>query len=103
MWWTIGLIIYAVIGIVVAIMATDKDDTIFEFIICAMFMPIIVIPAAIFYFGPVWFYEEVLLRSFVGIKDSLKERFDPEERRWRKWKKNYYVRQEQERRSQETC
>lgn len=98
MWWTIGLIIYAVIGIVVAIMATDKDDTIFEFMICAMFMPIIVIPAAILYFGPVWFYEEVLLRFFVGIRDSLKERFDPEERRWRKWKKEFYANKRSEKR-----
>lgn len=103
MWWLwIVLIVYLGIGISVSIMFAleDKDSEFIELVASTIIMPI---PATVFviYESIKWIYNNGILRLISWIKDEFKEYLDPEERKWRKWKKQYYVRQEQERRSQE--
>lgn len=105
MWWLwIALIVYLVVGIGISIKIVfleDEDSGFFEFVACTIIMPI---PATVFviYEGIKWIYNNGVLRLISWIKDEFKEYLDPEERKWRKWKKQYYVQQEQERRGQET-
>ena len=104
MWWLwIVLIVYLGIGIGISIKLVfleDEDGGFFEFIGCTIIMPI---PATVFviYESIKWIYNNGILRLISWIKDEFKEYLDPEERKWRKWKKQYYVQREQERRSQE--
>ena len=105
MWWLwIVLIVYLGIGIGVSIklvLLEDEDGGLIEFIGCTIIMPI---PATVcvIYESIKWIYNNGILRFISWIKDEFKEYLDPEERKWRKWKKQYYVQREQERRSQET-
>lgn len=104
MWWLwVALIVYLVVGIGISIKIVfleDEDSGFFEFVACTIIMPI---PATVFviYEGIKWIYNNGVLRFISWIKDEFKEYLDPEERKWRKWKKQYYVQREQERRGQE--
>ena len=104
MWWLwIVLIVYLGIGIGVSIKIVfleDEDSDLLEFIACTIVIPI---PATVcvIYESILWIYNNGILRLISWIKDEFKEYLDPEERKWRKWKKQYYVQREQERRSQE--
>lgn len=104
MWWLwVALIVYLVVGIGISIKIVfleDEDSGFFEFVACTIIMPI---PATVFviYESIKWIYNNGILRFILWIKDEFKEYLDPEERRWRKWKKQYYVQREQERGSQE--
>ena len=105
MWWLwIVLIVYLGIGIGVSIklvfLEEDEDGGLIEFIACTIIMPMPATAIAI-YESIKWIHDNGILRLISWVKDEFKEYLDPEERKWRKWKKQYYVRQEQERRSQE--
>lgn len=102
MWLWIALTVYLGIGFGVSIKLVfleDEDSGLLEFIACTILIPIPVLLFVI-YESLKWIYNNGILRFISWIKDEFKEYLDPEERKWRKWKKQYYVQREQERRSQ---